>query len=599
MDNFEARVLIVDDTPANIEILSNMLAPFNYDLSVANTGEKALQIVDKTRPHLILLDVMMPGIDGFEVCRRLKASEKNKDIPVIFITGLGDDAAQGFRAGGVDYITKPVKQDELLARVQAQLKIAMLLTELSQKNASLIESRNELEQRVLERTRELTIANRNLRIEINERRQAEERLQFLSKHDFLTRLINRSAFEDELARLIAQCKVDGSEHSLLYIDLDQFKIVNETCGHVAGDELLRQVADLLRHLIASNDVLSRLGGDEFGIILFNSDQARARRISDQLRQTLLDFRFDWQHHTFALAASVGVAGISKDVNSVEEVFGRADSACFAAKDGGRNRVQFYDDNKPALQQRQMEMQWTARINEALELSRFVLFRQLIKPLHIPENGLHYELLIRMRDANDALIDPHSFIPAAERFGVMPQVDRWVVQRVFRQFALQPQLLDETSLCTINLSGTTLNDPTFEAYLLQLFTDYGVLANRVCFEITETSAITNLPRTMRFIQRFKHLGCRFALDDFGSGVSSYAYLKALPVDFLKIDGSFVRNMMDDVVDRSMVRSINEIGQVMGKKTIAECAETADIVSALKDIGVDFAQGFAVSKPAFFV
>lgn len=599
MEHFEARVLIVDDMPANVEILSNMLASFNYDLSVANSGEKALQIVDKVRPHLILLDVMMPGINGFEVCNLLKSQDKTRDIPIIFITGMGDDAAQGFRVGGADYITKPVKQDELIARVHAQLKIAMLLNELAQKNASLTEARNELEQRVLERTRELSIANRNLRIEVNERRQAEERLQYLSKHDFLTRLINRNAFEDELSHLLLRVKQDDSEHALLYIDLDQFKIVNETCGHVAGDELLRQVADLLRSLIATSDVLSRLGGDEFGIILLDSDSARARRVADQIRQGLQDFRFDWQHHTFALAVSIGVTAINKSVNSVDEVFGRADTACFSAKESGRNRVQFYDENKPALQQRQAEMQWTSRLTEALELNRFVLFRQMIKSLRSEESGLHYEVLLRMRGTDDALIDPHSFIPAAERFGIMPQIDRWVVQRLFRQFALQPHLMDETALCTINLSGTTLNDPTFEAFLFQLFNEYGILASRICFEITETSAITNLPRTIRFIQRFKHLGCRFALDDFGSGVSSYAYLKALPVDFLKIDGAFVSAMLDDVVDRAMVRSINEIGQVMGKKTIAEFAETTDIVNALKDIGVDYAQGFACGKPAFFV
>ncbi|XHS77236.1 EAL domain-containing protein [Burkholderiaceae bacterium UC74_6] len=588
-----ARVLLVDDTPTNLDVLQGLLEPLGLELSTANSGERALQVVQRLTPDLILLDIMMPGIDGIEVCRRLKAAPATADIPVIFVTGAGDNVDAGFAAGGVDYLVKPVRANDLRARVSAHLERGWLLRELAERNASLEEARRTLERRVEERTRELSVANSNLHNEVQERRVAEDRLNFLARHDFLTRLMNRPALESSLAQLLA---AGGQRsHCLIHLDLDRFKVVNDICGHVAGDELLREISELLRRELQPLDLLARMSGDEFTLVLVDADLARGRNVAERLRKAVEAFRFSWQNQVFTQTTSVGLTSVASTHGGVQELLGQADAACFAAKEEGRNRVHVYDERIIDIQSRRAQLALAPRLTEALEKDSFELFSQRILRLDAPEVGEHYELLLRMRDAEGQLIEPADFIPAAERLGMMPQVDRWVVRRVFRFYRENPEQLLRLDRATVNLSGQSLCDPAFDAFVADQLAEGGLPADKLCFEITETAAITNLQSSVRFMHKFRRAGVRFALDDFGAGVSSFAYLKTLPVDFLKIDGMFVKDIAENPVDRAMVRAINEIGQVMGRQTVAEFAETDEIVEILRQIGVNYAQGFGVARP----
>ena len=588
-----AKVLLVDDMPANLDVLSGLLQPLGLALSTASSGERAMQIVERLAPDLILLDIMMPGIDGIEVCRRLKSNPATADVPVIFVTGAGDNVDAGFAAGGVDYLVKPVRANDLIARVKAHLERGWLLRELAARNASLEEARRFLEQRVEERTRELSVANSNLHNEVHERRVAEDRLNFLSRHDFLTRLMNRPALEAGLGQLLAS---SGSRsHCLIHLDLDRFKVVNDICGHVAGDELLREVAELLRRELQPLDLLARMSGDEFTAVLVDADVARGKNVAERMRRAIEDFRFNWQAQVFTQTASLGVTLVAAATLGVQELLGQADAACFAAKEEGRNRVHVYDEQILDIQSRRAQLALAPRLTDALERDGFELFSQRILRLDAPEVGEHYEILLRMRDVDGTLIEPLDFIPAAERLGMMPMVDRWVVRNAFAYYREYPEQLLRLDRCTINLSGQSLCDPGFEAFVEGMLAEGGLPPDRLCFEITETAAITNLQSSVRFMHKFRRAGVRFALDDFGSGVSSFAYLKTLPVDFLKIDGMFVKDIADSPVDRAMVRAINEIGQVMGRQTVAEFAETDAIVEILRGIGVNYAQGFGIERP----
>jgi diguanylate cyclase (GGDEF)-like protein len=574
------RILVVDDTPVNAEILCELLAPLGHALSVAHSGEQALELAAALRPELILLDVMMA-------------------IPIIFVTARGDDASEGFEAGGVDYIAKPVRLPEVLARVNTHLRIGGLMRELERKNASLSEARDALEQRVAERTRELSAANAQLSQEIAERRQAEDRLSFLARHDYLTRLLNRTAFEEALSMLLSRLVAGGVEHTLLYLDLDQFKVVNDTAGHMAGDELLRQVGDLLRRTLGSQDIVARLGGDDFAVLVHGANAGEGKQVAERLRHAIAEHRFTWRGQPYAVRVSIGLVAVDARSASVERLLSLADTACYAAKEHGRDQVQIYDETHTQLQSRQALMQLAPRITSALENNRFLLYRQDIRALQEGDAGEHYEVLIRMSGTQREIIAPAQFLPSAERFGLMPQIDRWVVRQLFRFYAEHPQCLRQLSCCSINLSGLTVGDAAFEGFLEAALKEFAIPGERLCFEITETAAITDLAASLRFMRCFKRLGCRFALDDFGSGVSSYAYLKSLPVDYVKIDGAFVKDMAHDAIDRAMVKSINEVAHVMGHKTIAEYAESEAILGLLRDQGIDYAQGYAIDRPRILV
>jgi len=431
--------------------------------------------------------------------------------------------------------------------------------------------------------------------DVSEARELNRRLSYHASHDVLTGLVNRREFESRMERALKSAKARETSYALCVLDLDQFKIVNDTCGHSAGDALLGQVGALLKSKVRWRDTLARLGGDEFGILLESCSLDEAMRTAEALREAVRNFKFTWEERTFRLGASIGVVPISADNADVAAVLSAADSACQAAKEAGRNRVHSFEENDIDLMRRRREMQWAARINNALEEGRFELFRQTIMPLQKTEEGAHYELLLRMRDEAGKIVGPDNFMTAAERYGITPSIDRWVIENAFRWLVSEADEREKLTMCSINLSGQSLGDDKFLPYVIDQFHRSGLDATKICFEITETAAIASFSQANRFIQALKELGCKFALDDFGTGLSSFGYLKHFPVDYLKIDGSFVKEILHDPIDREMVRSINEIGHLTGKQTIAEFAENQEIINMLQSLGVDYAQGYGVSQP----
>jgi diguanylate cyclase (GGDEF)-like protein/PAS domain S-box-containing protein len=431
--------------------------------------------------------------------------------------------------------------------------------------------------------------------DVSEARELNRRLSYHASHDVLTGLVNRREFESRMERALKSAKANETSYALCVLDLDQFKIVNDTCGHSAGDALLGQVGALLKSKVRWRDTLARMGGDEFGILLESCSLDEAMRTAEALREAVRNFKFTWEERTFRLGASIGVVPISADNADVASVLSAADSACQAAKEAGRNRVHSFEENDIDLMRRRREMQWAARINNALEEGRFELFRQTIMPLQKTETGAHYELLLRMRDEAGKIVGPDNFMAAAERYGIIPSIDRWVIENAFRWLVSEADEREKLTMCSINLSGQSLGDDKFLPYVIDQFHRSGLDATKICFEITETAAIASFSQANRFIQALKELGCKFALDDFGTGLSSFGYLKHFPVDYLKIDGSFVKEILHDPIDREMVRSINEIGHLTGKQTIAEFAENQEIINMLQSLGVDYAQGYGVSQP----
>ena len=432
--------------------------------------------------------------------------------------------------------------------------------------------------------------------DVSESRELNRKLSYHASHDILTGLVNRREFEARLERSLRSAKARETQYALCHLDVDQFKIINDTCGHSAGDALLGQVGALLKTKIRWRDTLARLGGDEFGVLLESCSLDDALVMAEQLRETMRNYKFVWEERTFRLGCSIGVVPITGDSEDVATVLSSADSACQAAKEGGRNRVFSFQDNDIDLMRRRREMQWAARINNALEESRFELFRMTIQPLQKHDPGAHYELLLRMRDETGKIVAPDNFINAAERYGITPQIDRWVVEHALRWLVSEADERERLALCSINLSGQSLGDADFLPFVQKLLKNSGIDGTKICFEITETAAIASFSQANRFIAALKEeQGCKFALDDFGTGLSSFGYLKHFPVDFLKIDGSFVKEILRDPIDREMVRSINEIGHLTGKQTIAEFAENEEIINMLRSLGVDYAQGYGISAP----
>src|SRR3954463_1481023 len=431
--------------------------------------------------------------------------------------------------------------------------------------------------------------------------QYAARLSYQASHDALTGLINRHEFEHHLSQALKSATRFRRNHSLLYLDLDQFKVVNDTCGHAAGDDMMRRIGALIRARLGKEAIVARLGGDEFGVLLENSPLEHATQVAEDLRQSIHDFRFSWMAMPFTVGASIGVVCIAEGAFTMEEVLRAADAACYMAKEKGRNRVNVYRADDTEVSSRQGEMEWVTRIQRALDEKRLRLFSQQIVSLRQPsKHNTHCEVLLRMLDEQGELVPPARFIPAAEKYGLMPAIDRWVISNAFNSYASLATKSRALPIqtCSINISGKSINDDSFLGFLREQATIAGVPYSAFCFEVTETAAVENLPKAVEFIEQLRALGCRFSLDDFGAGMSSFGYLKHLPVDYLKIDGSFVKDMMEDPIDKAMVEAINDIGHVMGKKTIAEFAENAAIVDVLREMGVDYAQGFGVAKPVPF-
>jgi diguanylate cyclase (GGDEF)-like protein/PAS domain S-box-containing protein len=431
--------------------------------------------------------------------------------------------------------------------------------------------------------------------DVSKERRLHRALHYQASHDALTGLINRREFENRLTMAVESVRQDADcRQALLYLDLDQFKLVNDTCGHPAGDQLLKQITGVLQSRVRSGDTLARLGGDEFGILLQSCALDQALRVAETLRQAIRDYRFIWQDGVLEVGVSIGIVEITADTPTVASVMSAADVACYAAKDQGRNRVQLYKPNN--VPERHREMHWVSKLTRACDESRFELFYQPIVPIGTTATEReHFELMLRLRDEFGSLVTPAEFIPAAERYNVMPSIDRWVVRQTLDHLVHRSGSGVKPYTIAVNLSGTSLNDERFLEYLIAELSARDLAPGAMCFEITETAAIANLGNVVYFMRELKARGCHFALDDFGSGLSSFMYLKTLPVDYLKIDGQFIENVTRDPVDRSMVEAISQVGRAMGIQTIAERVESAEVLAELGRLGIGFAQGFHIAEP----
>jgi diguanylate cyclase (GGDEF)-like protein len=425
---------------------------------------------------------------------------------------------------------------------------------------------------------------------------ATRMLRHQAQHDALTGLVNRQEFERRLNNALSDVKAGSANHIFCYMDLDQFKVVNDTCGHRAGDELLRQISLILSQRVRDEDTFARLGGDEFGLLLTNCEVNNALSIAESMRTMVEDFRFVHENRMFRIGVSIGMVEITNEMQDLGDITSYADAACYAAKDNGRNQIHLYRHQDDDLAKRQVEMEWVARINHAIEEDRFCLYCQPILPLQDNNDNIFYEILVRKIDVDGSIIQPMAFIPSAERYHLMTKIDRWVINKTFASFheLINPNEIGDF-LLTINLSGMSLSDKGLLPFIKDQFRIYNVPATRICFEITETSAIINLANTLSLMAELNQIGCKFLLDDFGSGMSSFAYLKNLPVDYLKMDGGFVRDIAHNKIDFAMAQSIQSIAKAMNIKTIAEFVESADTLQLLKEMGVDYGQGFYLSSP----
>ncbi len=432
--------------------------------------------------------------------------------------------------------------------------------------------------------------------DVSHERSLSDQLSWQARHDDLTGLANRRELETVLTRLVQSAKLSRLQHAFLYLDLDQFKLVNDTCGHVAGDELLKQLAVVLKSHVRKADTLARLGGDEFGIVLEDCSLSSATRLATDVLNAVKEFRFMWEGKAFTLGVSVGVVGIDAESGDLRQILSAADASCYLAKDKGRSCVYVHEPNDQELFLRRSEMSWASRLRDAIEDGSFTIHLQQVRPISARAGQPYNELLLRMQTADGELVSPMAFIPAAERFGFMPEIDTWVVKETARWLREQNDAIQPDAIYAINISGQSVSNEGFMQVMVETFGDAKDYAGILCVELTETAAISNWRHALNFITQLKKQGVLFALDDFGSGMSSFGYLKNLPVDFLKIDGTFVRDIVDDPIDRVMVNAINQIGHEMGIMTIAEFVENDAILQCLIELGVDYAQGYGIHMPA---
>ena len=512
------------------------------------------------------------------------------------LTGWGNEEAKGCALAQVYRVVDeaaPEQELNFIASILADEKVFFPET-------AFLTARNDLhyaiEQTVtpIRETNGLVIGIVVVFRDVTAERSLVHELAWRASHDALTSLANRHAFERRLRELVESAQSGRISHALLYIDLDQFKLVNDTCGHVAGDQLLRQLSTLLGTKVRAEDTLARLGGDEFGLLLPGCGLDQAQLIAEKLRQEISEFRFVWEGKTFVIGASIGLVEIAQGGGTIANLLSAADTACYMAKERGRNRVFVHRPQDTDVRRLHGEAEWVGRITRAFEENRFRLYYQKIIPLQPERNPEYREVLLRLIDEKGRLVPPMAFIPAAERYTLMPTIDRWVVRNLFAWMQKQQPLPDNIYF-SLNLSGQSLGDEAFTEFVEDEFKLSGILPGRVCFEITETAAIANLSQALRMMSKIQALGCGFSLDDFGSGMSSFAYLKNLPVDSIKIDGAFVRDMLTDPIDCAMVEAIIRIGHVMGLKTIAEYVESEAIMRRLAELDVDYVQGFGMHRP----
>ncbi len=552
------KVLIVEDSEDDAELVLRQLQkggykPFSRRIDCADDMQTAL---DQEKWDLIITDHNLPGFNSTEALQLSRAHDPN--VPFILVSGsIGEEiAVDAMKSGAHDYVMKG--------------NLSRLIPAVS---------------------RELGEAKNR-----RDHQMAQAKIRHMAFHDCLTGLKNRAEFEKQLLNILNNNQ-NNTSHAMLYIDLDQFKVVNDSCGHLAGDVLLKRLSMRLQENVRDSDTLARLGGDEFGVLLHNCPINKAVSIAQQILTTIRNYVFIWGERNFKVSASIGLVQINGD-EELTEILSLADMACYAAKDGGRNRIHVHTESDHELDLRRGDLQWLQRLKDAMQSNGLVLYSQEIKALQ--GDSSHSELLLRMLDEDGNIIPPDSFIPAAERFNLMPEIDRWVIRHACEQVSLMrsQKNADELGLLFINLSATSLSDNSLTDYIQKQLLEFDLPAEQFGFEITETAAITDFDCALNLIKTLRKLGCKVALDDFGTGMSSFSYLKSLKVDFIKIDGSFVRSMLDDKMDQAIVEAVNKISHIVGIKSIAEFVETDAIQHQLIKLGVDFAQGYAIERPHIF-
>jgi diguanylate cyclase (GGDEF)-like protein len=573
-------ILIVDDVVDNVDLIKTMLTRSGFtNLHTANSGKSALeclrqQVSDNASTiDAVLLDIMMPGMDGYELCRILHNHDEWSNIPVIMITANATwqekISRESFDAGAVDILFKPIRRVDLMPRIISALSLK--------------------KERDLRKTRE-----KELETELSERRIIEARLQHLVNHDDLTGLCNRRRLEQQLEVVVLRARTKGRLSALLYIDLDHFKVINDAEGHSAGDRLLVEVANVLRHEIGTAGLLARISSDEYTVLLEDIAEAKALEIAEKLRHIMDQFQFSTNNNSYHIGASIGVATIKPgEPASSSEVLAQADQACYVAKTHGRNLVHLFSKEDTEMLTLRSAVHWVPLIRDALINNKFKLVFQPVLGLK-SKLVTHYEALIRMVGDDGQLIPPNNFIPVAEKMGLIHDIDLWVVNHAIDILHGLPDKHKGTSF-GINLSSHAFQDTALLPLLKEKLEKTGVRPEKIVFEITETAAIANYSQTREMIMNIRQLGCRFALDDFGTGFSSFNYIKEFPVDYLKIDGAFITNLINDPVDQTLVKSMIEIAKTLSKEIIAEFVENKAVLDLLVLYGADYAQGYFIGKP----
>ncbi len=547
--NLKLRVLIVEDSEDDCLLLIHELRRGGYepDFVRVENKEELQEALLSSSWDIVITDHRLPQ---FSSDAALDTVQKHGlDIPVIIVSGsIGEEfAVRIMRSGAHDYIMKG-NLTRLVPAIEREIKEA----------------------------------------------QFRKKARFEQKHDALTGIRNRTEFEQGLRHVVEHFDKRKQAHAFIFLDLDQFKIINDACGHAAGDKFLRQISDVIKKPIRDSDMLARLGGDEFGLLLESCPLGKAKKIAEILLTLIHKFKFKWQGKSYSISASIGLVMINDKKKDYNDILNAADIACYTAKDSGRNRIHVYSKDDLSLIKKHSEMRWVMRIKDALKNNKFFIVKQKIVDLGKDENTFcGYEILVRMLNEDNSVSMPSEFIPAAEHYNIMPAVDQKVIELAFSHIAS----LDEKSseMYFINLSGNSFTDEGFLPFITKQLKTYKLSAKQVCFEITETATIENLEKAIEFIKEVRKQGFSFALDDFGAGISSYSYLRSLPVDYIKIDGSFVVDILDDPMDMIIVESVAKIGRVAGLKVIAEYVENDQIKEKLAEMGIDMAQGYSLHKP----
>ena len=555
------KILIVEDSEDDALLLIRELRKGGYTpfFDRVDSPEALQHALLEQQWDVVITDHNMPRLNSENVLEIVNAS--GQDVPVIIVSGIIPEsiAVANMKAGAQDYIMK-----DNLARLIPAIE------------------------------RELSDARVR-----SAKRQAENTITHMAYHDTLTGLDNRNELEKRLQLAIEKSKQSQQTHALLYMDLDQFRVINDTGGYVAGDILLKQLSQLLKDKVRDSDCLARIGGDEFGILLESCPPDHALQVAHNLLKIITDFRFEWKNAPYSITASVGFVEINANTIGVDELLSNADMTCYLAKEQGGNRIKVFAGEDDEFSRKKGELQWITRLNQALEEKQFRLYEQAILPVSPHEQEIkHSEFLIRLENQDGSVMEPEAFVPAAEQYHLIAKIDRWVIETAFEYLAKmlkQGNTMKDLGVYFISVSGSSLGDSSFYSFVKEKLDEYAIPGEMVCFEVKEATALSQFGPAIDFIKNIRQSGCRIAIDDFGAGLSSFSYLKAVPVDYVKIDGGFIGHVDHDPMDCAIVEAINQIGHIAGLQTIAELVESDAVMYKLKDIGVDYAQGNKLDAP----